>query len=200
MRSVAGKTGRSRHGSVHPVQTGSPGATPSAGAAGNGRSGRLDTLPSQRWLDVGCGEGKTEGAIGMDRRAVPGVDIVHDIEAVPWPFEDATFTRIIMSHVVEHLKPWLVIDIFNEMWRLLKPGGILMIATPYAGSFGFWQDPTHTKGWIEATPSYFDPEHASQLYYIYKPKPWQIVVNSWHADGNMEICLKKRSVNEKPAR
>src|SRR3990172_1445653 len=147
---------------------------------------RLPIKKAQFVLDVGCGEHKQPNSIGMDRRKVDGVDVIHDCEILPWPFATNTFTRILMSHVMEHLKPWLVVDIMNEMWRVMKPDGVLMIATPYAGSFGFWQDPTHTKGWIEATPSYFDPDHASGLYNIYKPKPWQIVVNSWHADGNME--------------
>src|SRR2546421_152960 len=34
----------------------------------------------------------------------------------------------------------------DECWRIMKPGGQLMITTPYAGSFGFWQDPTHING------------------------------------------------------
>jgi len=158
-------------------------------------SRKLRNKYGQMWLDVGCGENKQSGCVGMDRRKVTGVDVVHDAERIPWPFPDRIFDRVILSHVMEHLKPWLVNDIMDEMWRVLKAGGQLMIAMPYAGSFGFYQDPTHVKAWNEATATYFDPEHASKLYDIYKPKPWKIEANVWRMDGNLEVVFSKRSLN-----
>ena len=146
----------------------------------------------QLWLDVGCGDAKSEGYVGMDCRKVEGVDVVHDAEVLPWPFDGETFTRILLSHVMEHLKPWLVVDIMDEMWRVMKVEGVLMLAMPYPGSHGHWQDPTHIKPWNETTPRYFDPD--CELYAIYKPKPWKIEGNVWRADGNIEIALRKRQV------
>lgn len=35
-------------------------------------------------LDIGCGGNKQEGFIGMDKRELPGVDIIHDLEVFPW--------------------------------------------------------------------------------------------------------------------
>ena len=166
-------------------------------ASAEARGGTLGTvipakrLPGvQRWLDVACGSNKTPNACGMDKRKLDGVDVVHDIEEVPWPFPDGEFTRLIMSHIVEHLKPWLMVDVMNEAWRVLEPGGQLLIATPYAGSYGFYQDPTHVKGWNEATPTYFDPD--KPMYAIYEPKPWKILLNVWRNDGNLEIVMEKR--------
>ncbi len=150
----------------------------------------------RHYLDLGCGEVKQDQAIGMDRRNVPGVDVVHDIEDLPWPFPDGVFDGIVASHIVEHLKPWLVFDVINEAWRVMKPEGKLMIATPYAGTTGFYQDPSHVHGWVEQTPLYFDPEHSSDLWTIYKPKPWRIDILTWHHDGNLEIVLKKRPAIE----
>ena len=144
-------------------------------------------------LDVGCGDNKQPGFIGMDYRATKNADIVHNCEDVPYPIPDETCMVILASHLVEHLKPWLMVDVMNEWWRIAKVGGQLWISTPYAGSFGFWQDPTHTKGWNEATPTYFDPVHF--LYNIYKPKPWKIVQNNWVQTGNMELILEKRPLN-----
>jgi SAM-dependent methyltransferase len=144
----------------------------------------------QVWLDAGCGSNKQPGCVGMDRRKLPGVDVVHDIERLPWPFAANTFDRIIMSHVMEHIYPGKSVDVMDEMWRVMKPGGILMLAMPYAGSFGHYQDPTHIKPWNEATCHYFDPDMA--LYQVYQPKPWKIEANVWRADGNIEIVLRKR--------
>lgn len=145
---------------------------------------------AQHWLDVGCGDNKQAGCLGMDRRLLTGVDVVHDAEALPWPFPDATFDRIICSHILEHLKPWLMVDLIDEAWRVIKPGGRLLIAMPYAGSFGFYQDPTHIKAWNEATATYFDPE--KPLYAVYRPKPWRLEINTWHHDGNLEVVMVKR--------
>jgi len=121
---------------------------------------------------------------------VPGVDIVHDIEIFPWPLEDESCALIAMSHLVEHIKPWLQLDLMNECWRVLEPNGVIMISTPYATSFGYNQDPTHCCPWNEATPDYFDPE--KPLYNIYKPKPWKIEHLSWVIIGNLELVMRKR--------
>lgn len=82
----------------------------------------------------------------------------------------------------------------DEVWRILKPGGKIMGAFPYAGSTGYWQDPTHCNGINEVTMAYFDPLYAGgHLYRIYHPKPWKIEVNTWNANGNVEFVLIKRA-------
>jgi SAM-dependent methyltransferase len=144
-------------------------------------------------LDVGCGENKQKGYIGMDRRDVKGVDIVHDAEVFPWPLEDESCAVVIMSHLIEHIKPWLRIDVLNECWRILEHDGLLMIATPHAMSFGMSQDPTHiAPGWNEATPSYFDPGDPSHLYTIYRPKPWKVEKLAYDPRADLEVAFRKR--------
>jgi len=54
-------------------------------------------------LDVGCGTAKVKGAIGLDIAPLPGVDVVHDLNKFPWPFENGTFDEIYMLDVIEHL-------------------------------------------------------------------------------------------------
>ena len=145
----------------------------------------------QLWLDAGCGHHKTPGAVGMDRRQVDGIDVIHDLEDLPYPFPDALFDRVILSHVMEHLNPKYHVEIVDELWRILKVGGVLALAMPYAGSEGHWQDPTHIKPWNRDTAYYFDPSHASLLYDVYRPKPWKVEANSYHMTGNLEIVLRK---------
>ena len=146
-------------------------------------------------LDMGAGKWKQEGFFAMDKRAVENVDLVHDLEVFPYPLPDECCHLMLASHVVEHLKPWLMIDIMNEWWRLLIPGGKLMLAMPYPTSDGFYQDPTHIKAWSERTPYYFDPE--SPLYQIYEPKPWKIERGfpQWVGHGNIEIVMVKRELS-----
>lgn len=147
-------------------------------------------------LDIGGGEHPSPGSINMDIRDIPGVDIVHDVETYPWPIPDACVDMLFASHVVEHINPshgnflrWM-----NEAWRILKPGGQFCISYPYAGSPGFWQDPTHCNGCTERTWTYFDPFHMTQLYRVYSPLPWKIVSNEYHVIGNGEVRLAKLSV------
>lgn len=105
----------------------------------------------------------------------------------------------VAEHIGEVSPGPIFMRFMDEMWRVLKPGGQLMAAFPYAGSPGFWQDPTHCNGITETTMAYFDPfEAGGHLYKIYKPKPWKIT-NSQLApsvNGNMEVVLEKRRIDK----
>ncbi len=142
-------------------------------------------------LDIGCGNNKQQGFVGMDARELKGVDIVHNLEEFPYPLPDNCCSIILGSHIVEHIKPWFTISMFDELWRIMKVGGELVLSTPYAGSRGFWQDPTHCNGFNEVTFQYFDTEYP--LYNIYKPKPWKIRKGfpCWQCTGNMEVIMEK---------
>jgi hypothetical protein len=58
-------------------------------------------------LDIACGQAKKEGFIGVDIARLPGVDIVHDLEQFPWPFDDNSIEEARCSHYVEHTKDLL---------------------------------------------------------------------------------------------
>lgn len=151
-------------------------------------------------LDIGCGANKQPGWVGMDVRALPGVDIVHDLNVHPWPLPDECVLRAIASHLVEHIPPVVVIDgrtrflfveFMDEVWRILKVGGQFAISAPHGSSQGFLQDPTHCNALNEATWAYFSPGHPSGLYRIYEPKPWRIQHLSWNPAANLEVLLEK---------
>lgn len=149
-------------------------------------------------LDVGCGASKQPGAVGMDAQELPGVDFVHSWNEFPWPFEDESVLTIVASHVIEHVNPadghflrWM-----DECHRVLKPGGQLAAVLPYGGSRGYWQDPTHSNGCNEDTWRYFDPEDPSGFYRFYRPKPWKLEHCTFHHNGNMEIVMRKRAIDE----
>ncbi len=151
---------------------------------------RVSRLKNAR-LDIGCGGSKQKGFIGIDKRELEGVDIVHDLEVFPWPLPLESCILATSSHVVEHLKPWLMLKFMDQVWDVLIPGGDFAIAVPYAGSRGYWQDPTHCNGCNEVTWQYFDP--AFPLYSIYKPKPWEIHKGFpvYQEQGNLEVILRK---------
>lgn len=152
-------------------------------------------------LDVGCGSNKQPSFVGIDYRELPGVDIVHNLEEFPWPLPDESVLVAMASHVVEHINPagGKFIEFMNEVWRVLKPEGEFIISTPYAGSPGYWWDPTHCNGCTEMTWEYFDPISpltSGEFYKIYRPLPWKIKVNYWDVRGNIEIVLIKRKIDK----
>jgi SAM-dependent methyltransferase len=149
-------------------------------------------------LDVGCGLDKTPTFVGIDKIAGPGVDIVHDLEVFPWPLDDESCLTVVVRHVVEHIKPWLTLQFFDELWRVLKPRGQIAVMTPYAGSSLYWADPTHCNGFTEKTFWYFDPEILGGLWRIYKPKPWKIEKGfpMYKQDGVIECLMSKRGLDE----
>lgn len=142
-------------------------------------------------VNLGAGYAREPGITTLDKRPLPGIDIVHDLENIPWPLPDESCELLWATHIIEHIKPWLTIDFFNEMWRILKPGGEVFISTPLAGSPEFWNDPTHCNGFTEHTFRYFDPTFT--LYETYKPRPWQM--KSLNTEKYLTVTLKKASIN-----
>jgi len=148
-------------------------------------------------LDLGCGENK-QGPdwVGMDFRKVKGVDIVHNLTKFPFPLPNDCASIIVASHVLEHISKenWTMMNFFDELWRILKPGGEWMIAVPYGTSRGYTQDPTHVSQVNEILFTYFAPTDRAtggHLYRIYRPLPWHIKIMTWNETGNLECVLKK---------
>lgn len=188
-------------------------------------------------LDLGCGENKVPGTVGVDFRAVEGVDIVQNLTIFPWlSIPDNTADVIYTSHLLEHINPDSpdprlagLIDLLlqkkivttgevekyvgeyrflggfvrfmDEVWRITKPGGQFISTFPFAGSPGYWQDPTHVNPITHVTMAYFDPlakdssGNTYHLYSIYRAKPWKIVKCFYDQNGFMEIAMEKRQID-----
>lgn len=99
------------------------------------------------------------------------------------------------AYIGEHNIGPVFMRFMDEVWRVLKPGGEFIFAFPYAGSQGFYQDPTHINQRNEITWDYFDPQGpftGGNFYDIYKPKPWKVKINTWRVNGVLEVVLVKR--------
>ena len=140
-------------------------------------------------LDLGSSDHKQPGFCGVDRRAVENLDFVWDLEQFPWPFPDNCVDQMLASHLLEHIVPQKTLEFWDEMWRVMKTDGQLLVVVPHGHSYGMLQDPTHASFYVEATFAYFCPAHISGLYSIYKPRPWTLQrINSFPL-GNIECCL-----------
>lgn len=92
-------------------------------------------------LDVGCGDAKVEGAIGIDSVNLPGVDIVHDLTVYPWPIEDESCDIVYLNNIIEHLPN--PIRVMEEVYRILKKGGKAKIVVVYWNHLHSVTDPQH---------------------------------------------------------
>lgn len=151
------------------------------------RKPRATALPYGMLLHLGRNVEPPKGFVVMGNG---DSDIIHDFEVFPWPLEDNSVHICVGPHVIEHLKPWNVIAFFDELWRVIKPDGQLVLSTPYAGSPAYWSDPTHCCGWNERSFAYFTPEYES--YQRYKPKPWKLEKGfpTWNVLSNLEVILR----------
>jgi len=93
-------------------------------------------------LNIGCGTDIRKGYINLDSMAIPGVDVVHDIEKTPLPFPDNEFDEILCQDVLEHVE---YLPILKDLHRILKTGGKLNIRVPHFTSKNNYIDPTHRK-------------------------------------------------------
>ena len=119
------------------------------------------------FLDIGCGSSKAPNHIGLDRHPFPGVDVVRDIRR-GLPFNDDTFDGVRMHHCLEHFGGDDLLFVVNEMWRVVRPGGVLEITVPDATSPNRYRDPTHlTRDWSE---------DSFMLWQIDTNGEWQIYV------------------------
>ena len=148
-------------------------------------------------LDIGGALDPTKNFIILDERDHPSVDIKHSFQDYPYPLPTESIDFIKTANVVERISrenkgfiKWM-----DELWRILKPQRQLAIATYYAGSTMFYQDPCNVNPCNENTWAYFDPletQSGGVLYKLYRPKPWKIITISFSQNGIMEVLLEKR--------
>lgn len=129
-------------------------------------------------LDLGCGNKKRPGAIGIDFNSRTAADVIHDLNNFPYPLEDSSFDEIYLDNTLEHLDD--VIRVIEEVHRILKPGGLVKIIVPYFRSLWAYIDPTHKHFFTVESFAYFDPDHIICIRYDYslvRFKPEKIVFN-----------------------
>jgi len=155
------------------------------------KDGQLQTL------NIGAGRRPIKGATNHDLRLDanrPWITIAHDLNVLPWPWEDQSYDRIIARAVLEHLDIDLVASL-NECWRILRPGGYIYLKLPYWHSEISHADPTHR--WFFGLGSFdqFDPDRRrGREYEFYTDRNWKIVkgpkLNS--AKSSIHVTMKVR--------
>lgn len=113
-------------------------------------------------VDLCGGVDPIPGYLALDRRLDPGVHgIACDLNE-RWPLEDSSVGIIRANDAVEHLKD--PIFTMNEAWRVLAPGGWLMIDVPSSNGPGAFCDPTHVSFWNKLSFRYYTNDYFRSRY------------------------------------
>ena len=122
-------------------------------------------------IDLGCGNHPqnpygAERLIGIDIEADPELDIVGcRVGYEPVPLEDSIADYVTGFDFIEHVPRVMFykdefispfINAMNEIYRLLKPGGLFHGSTPAFPHPEAFQDPTHVNFITDQTIRYFD--------------------------------------------
>ncbi|OGW39028.1 MAG: hypothetical protein A2Y97_02325 [Nitrospirae bacterium RBG_13_39_12] len=79
-------------------------------------------------LHLGCGNNHKDGFVNIDWRKTGATDIVCDIRKLPYP--NNSVMLIETYHAIEHLPRHDFEKALEEWYRILKPGGQLVIECP----------------------------------------------------------------------
>jgi SAM-dependent methyltransferase len=126
-------------------------------------------------LDLGAGQRPEPGFISVDLNTE--AEVCCDLFARPWPFETDSVDLIFSSHFVEHVPDW---DAFwNEVYRIVRHGGIVVAMTPYWSSVRAFQDPDHKQAISEQRYAYLSRKAREGMK-----------VDHYGADVDFEMCMQ----------
>jgi SAM-dependent methyltransferase len=91
-------------------------------------------------LNIGAGYDVREGYINVDWTKRPGINLVLNLDATPWPWDDNSVSEILALNLLEHLE---MNRVWPEIYRILKPGGRIKIEVVNGES----ADPFHHTFW-----------------------------------------------------
>jgi SAM-dependent methyltransferase len=158
-------------------------------------------------LDLGCGETpknpfKCAEVYGIDIRENVSENIKSaDLAVEPIPFADESFDYVTAFDFIEHVpriiympqRRFCFVELMNEIYRVLKPGGIFMSFTPAFPKAPAWRDPTHVNIiTTETFPIYFDDNTRGAAMYGFNGY-FRILKQGWHKN-NIHLITHMRKV------
>lgn len=118
---------------------------------------------ARRILDVGCGTGEfgrfkpapdiqvygvdhDAGAVERARQYEEAVPLDLESERLPW--REETFDGVLARDVLEHLQR--PAELAADLYRVLRPGGVMVASVVMAKPSAVWADYTHVRGFTRS--------------------------------------------------
>jgi SAM-dependent methyltransferase len=143
---------------------------------------------ADRILDLGCGQNKLPGSIGVDMHPnLPGIDVRYRYQpGTHIPFVDSSFTHINLQDFVEHVAD--IAALLEEIHRVAADKALVTVRFPHYSSPGAHNDITHQKFLGCRAFDHFDPSTKYGSTYGYfgqsvPPIPFRIASGSLDCFG-----------------
>ena len=124
-------------------------------------------------INLGCGKDIISGWINYDVVPLTPEVVKLDMEKGEIPLPDNSVDEIKAKDVLEHLNDF--IPIMNEMWRVLTPSGRAFIRVPLWPTNSVVNDPTHKRGFVPETFTYFTEYAEEGRFPQYHIKRWKAI-------------------------
>lgn len=104
-------------------------------------SSLTDSLQTESMkLNLGCGNKKKPGFLGVDAFPCEAADLLCDL-STPLPFAPSSVEEVWMDNVIEHIRD--IPALMQEIHRISRDGALVTLITPHFASADSWRDPTH---------------------------------------------------------
>ncbi|RKZ03079.1 hypothetical protein DRQ25_18050 [Candidatus Fermentibacteria bacterium] len=141
-------------------------------------------------LSIGAGMERVEGAVHLDMVPLPGIDIVLDLDVLPWGLGSGVWDKVVARDVLEHVDN--VVGVLDEINRVLKVGGVLELQVPLWNTVNVAIDPTHRRGFTEVTFDYWCPgTMLGDKYWWYTRTAYRKVSCCVEDHGELVMVLEK---------
>jgi len=148
-------------------------------------------------LDLGAGDIRTEGYKSVDISDKCKPDYIWDITKLPYPKEWEGAEGVRIDNVCEHIEPYTLIKVINEIHRIMKVGGILWSRLPLLkltekNFDGVFTDPTHVNQFTKDTFYYWDKNHRRCKIFgkDYGIIPWTLLRNEEWKDNDKFLIVE----------
>jgi len=86
--------------------------------------------PADIRLHLGCGSEYWRGYVNIDNSPGANCDVCLDFTRIEERFQPGSVSEIVMIHSLSYLRLWQAREMFGGIYRLLKPGGQLIVELP----------------------------------------------------------------------
>lgn len=139
-------------------------------------------------LQIGCGKNVLSGWLNSDISLKDSRSGIYMDAGKPFPLPDSSFDYVYSEHLFEHLTYQQAQNMLKESYRVLKPGGVIRIATPdLQFLMRLYQEPEK-------------PIHKDYMAYSVKdseiPATPVYVINKFHTSWRHQIIYDRETLSE----